>query len=539
MVSSVLHLLRPLRRWALCLAGGLLLSGCGRELQRADLVFLNGAEPESLDPALITGQPEGRIVYALFEGLTHFNAAGEAVPGVAERWEISPDGRVYTFYLRPDARWSNGDPVTAEDFVGSWRRVLLPETGADYASQLYYIRNAKEFNEGKITDFSKVGVRSLGPAVLEVSLENPTSFFLDLCAFATLAPVHLPTVERYGDDWIKPGKLVGNGAFTLAEWRINDRLRLAKSPTYWNRAKVGMNTVDALPTSSATTAFNFYSTGQVDLLIDKGLVPNQILDDLRKRPDFHSSPFLATYFLRFNVTKPPFNDPRVRKAISMVIDKKLLVEKITRAGEPPAGGIVPPGTGGTYESPRGLSYDPVGARALLAEAGYPEGRGFPLVRYLYNFSEANDAIAVEIQGMLKRELGIEMDPQRQEWKAYLRAMSSMDYDICRGSWVGDYNDPNTFLSIFVTGDGNNRTGWSNAAYDALIADAAREADPARRFAIFRKAEKLLVSEEAPVCPIYYFVGIQFYDAKRLGGVQANLLDEHPLSEMYWKTREKE
>jgi oligopeptide transport system substrate-binding protein len=532
--------LRRLRRWSLFLAGGLLLSllsGCSREFRRADLVFLNGAEPETLDPALITGQPEGRIVYALFEGLTHFNAAGEAVPGVAERWEISPDGRVYTFHLRPDARWSNGDPVTAADFVASWRRVLLPETGADYASQLYYIRNAREFNEGKFTDFSQVGVRALSPRVLEVTLVNPTSFFLDLCAFATLAPVHLPTVEKYGDDWVKPGKLVGNGAFTLQEWRINDRLRLAKSPTYWNRDHVGMKTVDALPTSSATTAFNFYSTGQVDLVIDKGLVPNMILDDLKKRRDFHTAPFLATYFLRFNVTKPPYNDPRVRKAISMVIDKKLLVDKITRAGEPPAGGIVPPGTGGNYDSPPGLPYNPEKARALLAEAGFPGGRGFPLVHYLYNSSDANEAIAVELKEMLKRDLGIELDLQRQEWKTYLRAMSAMEYDICRGSWVGDYNDPNTFLGIFVTGDGNNRTGWSNATYDALIDEAAREPDPDKRFAIFRKAEELLITGDSPIFPLYYFVGIQFYDSTRLGGVQANLLDEHPISEMYWKTGE--
>jgi len=527
------------RRLLLCLAGGLLLAGCGRELRRADLVFLNGAEPESLDPALITGQPEGRLVYALFEGLTRFDSAARVVPGVAERWEISPDGRVYTFHLRDGARWSNGEPVTADDFLASWRRVLTPETGADYASQLYPIRNAKRFNEGELTDFSQVGVRVLNPRVLEVTLENPTSFFLDLCAFATLAPVHLPTVERYGDDWIKPGRIVGNGAFTLAEWRINDRVRLAKSPTYWGRDRVKMKTVDALPMSSATTAFNFYSTGEVDLLIDKGLVPNQILDDLKKRPDIHIAPFLATYFLRFNVTKPPFDDVRVRKALSMVVDKKLLVEKITRAGEPPANGIVPPGTGGDYASVEGLPYDPAKARQLLADAGFPGGRGFPLVRYLYNYSEANEAIAVEIKGMWKRELGVELDLQRQEWKAYLRAMSAMDYDVCRGSWVGDYNDPNTFLGIFVTGDGNNRTGWSNPAYDGLIAEAAREADPQTRFAVFRRAEELLITGDAPVFPIYYFVGIQFYDADKLGGIQANLLDEHPISEVYWKTPDGE
>ena len=514
----------------------LLLAGCGAPFQRADLVFLNGAEPETLDPALITGQPEGRVAGALFEGLTTFNAAAQAVPGVAERWEISPDRRVYTFHLRPDARWSNGDPVTATDFLRSWRRTLAPETGSEYASQLYHVRNGRAFNQGELTDFSQVGIRVLDPATLEVTLENPTPYFLDLCAFTTLLPVYLSSVERFPEDWTKPGRLVCNGAYTLTEWRINDRIRLTKNPRYWNRDHVAMKTVDVLPISKANTAFNFYASGQADLMMDKGLVPNQLLDELRKRPDFHAAPFLGTYFLRFNCTRPPFDNARVRRAFALVIDKPLLVEKITRAGEKPAGSLTPPGTGG-YEPPPGLVRDPEQARALLAQAGYPGGKGFPRISYLYSEGELNEALAVEIQGMLRRELGVELDLQRQEWKVYLRSMSSLDYDLCRASWVGDYNDPNTFLGCFVTGDGNNRTGWSNATYDRLVAEAAREPDPARRFAHFREAEHLLVLQDAPICPLYYYVGIQFYDGARLGGLQANLLDEHPLKAMDWKQPE--
>ena len=521
------------------LLAGLLLTSCGRSFPDAsvpiDLTFLNGAEPETLDPALITGQPEGRLANALFEGLTSFNAAGKAIPGVAERWEISPDGRVYTFHLRPDARWSNGDRVTAGDFVRSWRRTLAPDSGSEYASQLFYLRNGRAFNEGKLTDFSRVGVKAPDAGTVVVTLENPTSYFLDLCAFVTLQPVPVDTVLKFGDDWIKPGKLVGNGAFMLVDWRVNDRIVLRKNPHYWNRDHVAMRGIRVLPISKANTAFNFYAAGQADLMMDKGLVPNQLLDRLKERPDFHAAPFLGTYFLRFNCVRPPFKDARVRKAFALVTDKALLVKKITRAGEPPAGSLVPPGTAG-YEPPPGLERDVPRARALLAEAGYPGGKGFPRIGYLYSEGELNEGLAVELQGMFRRDLGVEVELRRQEWKVYLRSMSRLDFDLCRASWVGDYNDPNTFLSMFVTGDGNNRTGWSNPHYDALIADAARELDRNRRFDLFRKAERLLVSEEAPICPLYFYVGIQFYDGTRLGGIEANLLDEHPLKTMFWKTR---
>ncbi len=509
------------------------LAGCGRSFERAELVFVNGAEPESLDPALITGQPEGRIVNALFEGLTTFGPDGKPQPGVAERWEISPDRLTYTFYFRDDARWSNGDPVTTADFVGSWKRTLTPATGSDYASQLYFIRNAQPFHEGKLDDFSQVGVRALDARTLEVCLDNPTAFFLDLCAFVTLAPVHLATVEAHGDNWTKPGYLVSNGAYVLKEWKINDRIRLEKNPYYWNRANVAMESVDCLPISNANTAFNFYSNGQADLMLDKGLVPNQLLDELKGRKDFHSAPFLGTYFIRFNCTRPPFDDARVRKAFSLVINKKLIVEKITRAGEPVAGSIVPPGAGG-YEPPPGLTRDVEAARELLAQAGFPGGDDFPRISYLYSEGSANEAIAVELQAMFARDLGIRVDLHRQEWKVYLSSMSRVDYDFCRSTWVGDYNDPNTFLSLFVSGNGNNRTGWTSPRYDALIADAAKEPDVEARKAIFREAEHLLISEEAPICPLYFIVGIQFYDADRLGGIEVNMLDEHPIKAMYWK-----
>jgi len=369
---------------------------------------------------------------------------------------------------------------------------------------------------------------------LQVTLENPTPFFLDLCAFPTLFPVHAATVRRYGDDWIKPGKIVSNGPYTLAEWRINDRIRLVKNPRYWDAAHVALGTVDMLPVSNSNTALNFYLTGVAGLLIDKGLVPVSLVTELRKRPDFHTAPFLGTYFMRFNCTRPPFNDARVRKAFALVVDKELLVNKITRQGEPPASGFVPPGAGG-YSSTVNLPRDPELARKLLAEAGYPGGRNFPHVTYLYDDKEVSEKIAIELQGMFSRELGIDAGLLKQEWKVYLNSMDRIDYDLCRSSWVGDYADANTFLNMFVTGDGNNDTGWSNAAYDRCIAAAGREADVQKRFDIFQEAEKILVHDEAPVCPLYYYVGIQLYDSGRIGGIQANLLDEHPIKTMYRKS----
>ena len=513
------------------------LAGCHSVRRHADLVFVNAAEPETLDPQLLTGQPEMRIATAVFEGLLRRNATGHVEPGIAESWEISPDKLTYTFHLRANAYWSDGRPLTAHDFVGSWERALRPSTAAQYAYQLYPIKNAQAYNEGKITDFSKVGVSAPNDRTLIVHLANSTPYFLDLCAFSTLFPVPLTVIAKWGDNWIKPQHIVSDGAYLLTEWRLNDVIRLTKNPRYWDAAHVAMRTIDALPIANANTAFNYYETGEVDLLLDKGLVPIELIDVLRKRADFHSAPFLGTYFIRFNVKRPPFNDPRVRKAIALVINKKLLVEKITRAGEKPASSLVPPGCGDDYQSPPGLQRNDEEARKLLAAAGYPGGKGFPLISYLYNGAADSDRlIAIEIQKMLHDQLGITMELRGQEWKVYLNSLETLDFDFARSSWVGDYDDPNTFLNMFVTNGGNNETGWSNATYDQLIAAAAKEPDPQKRNAIFRNAEKMLVSDDAVVCPLYYYSGIEFYNGKKLGGIESNLLDEHPLRTMFWKKK---
>jgi oligopeptide transport system substrate-binding protein len=519
------------------LAGALLADGCGRSAGRADFVFVNGAEPETLDPHIVTGQPEIRIAESLFEGLTSRDGAGHIVPGIAERWEISPDGRTYTFHLR-DAVWSNGDPLTSADFLASWQRALDPATASGYADFYSYIVNAEAYNAGTLKDFSQVGVTAPDAHTLKVTLNYPTPFFLDICAFSTLAPVHLASLRQWGNDWLKPGKLVSDGPYTLAAWRINDRVVLQKNSRYWNAAHVAFNRIDALSIQSPATAFNLFYSGVVDLTMDKSMVPAFFIDVLRTKPYYHAHTILGTYFYRFNVTRKPFDDPRVRRALALAIDKRRIVERITRAGEEPAGSLTPPGFTG-YEAPPGLGYDPAKARALLAEAGYPGGQGFPAASILYSATGAQNAqIATEIQAIWRENLGIEVDLRAQEWKVYLNSLAGLDYAIGQSSWVGDYPDPNTFLDCFVTGRGNNRTGWSSPAYDGLLADARREADPVRRMAILHQAEALLVDEAAPVIPLYYYVGVSLYHDGQLGGFQASPLDEHRLADLYWIARPK-
>jgi oligopeptide transport system substrate-binding protein len=511
-----------------------LLASCSAERERADLVFINGAEPESVDPAVVTDQASMRISASLFEGLCRVNVEGKSEPAVAERWDISADKKEYTFHLRSGLTWSNGEAVTATDFVRSWQRVLEPKTGADYASQLYVIKNARAYNEGAITDFTQVGVRTVDDRTLRVTLENPTPYFLDLCAFITFAPVNLPTLEQHGSAWIKPEHLVGNGAYTLEEWLLDDRIVLKKNPRYWDAANVRMRSVEIMPVSDPNTALNYFLTGQVDLMMDKGTVPVSLVSRLKKEPWFHTGPFLGTWFIRFNVTKPPFDNPLVRQAFSLAIDKRRITEKITNLGERTAGAIVPPGAGQDYQPPLGLDYDPAKARELLARAGFPEGKGFPLVEYLYIPLLVERNIAVELQAMWQQNLGVTVNLAKQEQKNWLASMRTLGYQMTRSSWVGDYNDPNTFLEMFTSASGNNRTGWKSAAYDELIAAAAREPNVARRNAIFQDAERQLISAESVILPVYYYVGVQFYHAERLGGVQPNLIDDHPFRCMYWK-----
>jgi oligopeptide transport system substrate-binding protein len=507
-------------------------TGCLRSERRADLVIINGAEPESLDPHLVTGQADGRVVQAMFEGLARYDhVTGLPIPGLAERWEISADGRVYTFLLRTNAAWSTGTPITAEDFIWSWKRALDPATACEYAGVLFYLKNGEAFATGKLKDFGQVGVRAEGARTLRVELEGPTPFFLDLCCFQPYAVLPRQMIERHGDRWLHARPFMASGAYALESWRLNDRIRLRKNPCYWDAAHTGSEVVDLLPCVSPATALNLYETGAADIVWDKELVPPDLIDALKQRPDFHVYDFPGVYFYRYNVTKKPFDDPRVRQALVMAIDKQRLVQRITKGGEKVATGVSPPGlANGTnlYHRPEGLPYAPSEARRLLAEAGYPNGRGFPAFQYTFNTQESHRKIAVEMRQMWQRELGITVELRQLEWKTYLRAQFMLDYDLVRSSWIGDYNDPNTFLDLFMSDNPNNRTGWRNARYDATLRQANSQTDPARRERLLQAAELILVREEAPIAPLFFYVGMEYYDPNKITGIHPNIRAEHPL-----------
>ncbi|MFI0347599.1 MAG: peptide ABC transporter substrate-binding protein [Chthoniobacterales bacterium] len=508
------------------------ITACQKSNNRADLIIINGAEPESLDPAIVTGQPDGRVVSELFEGLLRFNRKGEVEPGVDSSWKISADQQTYTFYLRPDAKWSDGKDIRAQDFVNSWRRTLQPETGSAYSYQLFVVKGAEDFFTGKEKKFSKVGVSSLDDHTLQVTLAEPTLYFLYLCAYTTLFPVRIDLINRVGDNWVKPEEIICNGPYKLIEWRLNDKIRLERNPFYWDVANVHLKSIDLLPISQPNVAYNFYAAGQADLSFAE--VPLSLLHELKKGNDFHSAILLGVDFIRFNCTKVPCSDVRVRKALALCIDQKRIIKKLSDAI--PAESFLPSGIAG-YQPALGIGYNPQRARELLAEAGYPAGKDFPLTTYLYNETEITEAIAVELQAAWKKELGISVLLAHQEWKVFLSSLKNRDYTLARSSWVGDYPDPNTFLDLFTSESGNNRTGWKSKTYDNLMQQASRELEPKKRFEFFQQAEKILIDEEVPIVPLFFYTAIQLYDPKRLGGIEGNLLNRHPLREIYKITKQ--
>ena len=520
---------------------GLMISGCGHRDPPADVTIINGNEPESLDPHIVTGVSELRLVKSLFDGLVKLEPRNATpVPALAARWEISPDGRVYTFQLRTNAVWSTGESITSEDVLWSWFRALNPGTAGDYAGQLFYIKGAEDWYNGKLKDRSQVGIRALGARTVQVELNSPLAFFLELCSFPTLAVVPRQAIEKHGDRWLHAQPLPTSGAFTLEAWRVNDKVRLRRNPLYYDVANTASEIIDVLPVGSPNTALNLYETGVADIVWDKDLVPTELMDVLVKRPDFHSFTYLGTYFYRFNVTKAPFSDARVRRAFALATDKHRIINKLTKGAEIPATNFVPAGVA-NYLGASGLKSDPEGARKLLAEAGFPGGKGFPRTTYTF-FSASGGAklhgkVGVELQQMWRDVLGVEIELRQIERKVFYSSQSKLDYDISTSSWIGDYNDANTFLDLFTSTSGNNRTGWKNPRYDQLIRDANLQTDLKQRAELFRAAEVILIAEDPPIVPLYFYAGFNYYNGDKIGGIWPNILDEHPMQYIYKKSRE--
>jgi oligopeptide transport system substrate-binding protein len=494
------------------------------------LLLGNGAEPKGLDPQLVTGVTEHNILASLLEGLVNEDPKDlHPVPGVAESWDLSDDGRTYTFHLRADAKWSNGEPVTASDFVFSYQRILSPGLAAEYAYMLYPLVNAKAFNEGKVTDFAQVGAKAIDDRTLVLKLTDPVPYFLQLLNHYSWWPVHPATILKFGkiDDpqtpWTRPENFVGNGPFVLKSWQPNQKIVVERSPTYWDAKKVKLNGIEFLAIDSAETEERAFRNGQVH--ITSTVPPHRVPVYQEKEPDLiRIDPYLGTYFYRFNCTHKPLDDPRVRRALAMTINRAQICRAILKSGQKPALCLTPPGTNG-YVCESHLTEDAEQSKTLLAEAGYPNGAGFPELRLLYNTSETHKDIAEAIQQMWKSTLGIQISLENQEWKVYLDSMKRMDYDVARASWIGDYNDPNTFLDMWITDGGNNRTGWSNADYDRFIAQAAAERDPPKRLGVFQQAEALLV-DDMPIAPIYFYVHTMLIRPS-VKGWNPTILDHHP------------
>ncbi|MFL6870813.1 MAG: peptide ABC transporter substrate-binding protein [Candidatus Azotimanducaceae bacterium] len=492
------------------------------------LHYGNGAEPQGIDPHLVTGVPESHIVRALFEGLAVKNPITlEPEPGVAERWEISPDGTVYTFFINPQAKWSNGEPVTASDYVWSWERALHPETGSLYAYMLFPVVNAEKFASGAIDDFAEVGIKSLDAKTLRISLNAPTPYFLQLMDHYSTFAVHPETVLKFGGMsdrftlWTRPENIVSNGAFTLKEWSLNRQIKVEKNPHYWDKSNVALEGVYFYPTENVVSEERMFRSEQLHVTqgIPLGKIPNYRA--VQNSP-YVQAPYLGTYYYLINTKKPPVDDVRVRKALSYSIDRDTLTRTVLRDTAIPAYSITPPDTLG-YNPPKLFSFDPEQARALLAEAGYPDGQGWPGLEITYNTNEDHRKIAVAVQQMWKDELGIDVSITNQEWKVYLNTVSQGEFQVARRGWIGDYVDANNFLDLFLANGGNNNTGYANAEFDDIILNQApKAASREERYQLFFQAETMMM-QEMPIIPFYT------YTSKRLihpsvNGIYPNLMD---------------
>ena len=487
----------------------------------------NGAELADLDPHTTTGIPENNVQIALFEGLVAKDPKTlEIMPAVAERWEVSKDQLTYRFYIREQARWSNGDDLTAQDFVWSYQRALSPALANQYAYQLFVIKNAKAFNHGDIEDFSEVAVKALDTKILEIVLENPTPYFLSLLDHHSTFPVHTASIKKFGDlderatRWTRPGNLVGNGPFTLHEWKINRILKVKKNPLYWDHENVQLNEIHYHPIQNVVTEERMFRAGQLHKT--NSLMPNKI-DSYRdaKRSELKIHPYYGSYYYVFNTGKPPLDSVKVRLALSFAVDREAIVQKVMRGGELPAYALTPASDTG-YTPPKLHIFDPAKAKKLLADAGYPEGKGFPEIELLYNTQEQHKRVAVAIQQMWKKHLNINVAIYNQDWKVYLSSMKEGDFQIARRGWIGDYFDPNTFLDMFVSGSGHNQAQWANDDYDRLISKAGKTADRSQRMAMFYEAETLLMNE-APILPIYIYTS-KYLLADSVENWPSNIMD---------------
>jgi len=486
-----------------------LITGCGGNNKSAPattLRYVVGAEPETLDPRKSTGVPEGRIQANLFEGLTTYDAAGKLAPGTAEKWTMSPDSKVYTFTIRANAKWSNGAPVTAQDFEYTWKKTLDPTFASPYAQQLYFIAGAEAYNNGK-GSADQVGIKALNDNTLEVTLADPCPFFPAVVVHSAYYPVN-KKVDESNPKWAAdPATFVGNGPFNLKSWTHQSKIETIKNPNYWDTASVKLTQVDYLLTDDNSTALSMFDGGQADLVID-GLPPADI-KRLLKEGKMQAKPAIGNGYYSINITKAPFDNLKVRQAFSMAIDREAIVKNLDN-GYIAAYAFVPNGiadadANSDFRNVGGnlIKFDPTAAKKLLADAGYPDGKGLPPISLIYNTNDIHKAIAEMIQEMWKKNLGVDVTLENQEWKVFLNNRREGNFQIARDGWVGDYADPLTFLGLFQSANGNNDSQYKNLECDKALALSYTLQDPKARMQAFHDLEQKVVAEDASVAPLYF------------------------------------
>jgi len=511
----------------------LLLSSCQRETQveRANregiLLVGNSAEPKALDHQLVTGVIESKIITSLFEGLVadHPSKDDAAPPGAAASWEHNEQMTEWLFRLQPDGKWSDGVAVTAHDFVFAYHRLLHPDFAGPYAEMLYFIENAEDFNKAGITDFSQVGVEAVDDFTLRLKLREPVPYLPSLTRHYTWFPVPQHVILQHGKmtdrftKWSNLEHLVGNGPFKIKHWRFHDFIEVTRNPHHWNAAGVGLNGIRFFPIENPYTETRAFLSGQLHTTYQ---LPSDLIRSVKENHAHYlrQEPYVGTTFIRLNTTRPGLSDPRVRQALSLTLDREQICEHIME-GFMPAFSLTP--KMGSYEPEAKLGYDPEKARALLAEAGFPNGDGFPVFSLMIARPAAR-AGAEAIQAMWRKHLNIRVNIQNRDWGSYISAQQSLNFDMASAGWIGDYLDPTTFLNMWTAGNGNNNTGWSDPRYEALLREAALKAEPAERFALFREAEALLMDAQ-PVLPMSHFTR-NYLLRPEVKGWHPLLLDNH-------------
>lgn len=476
--------------------------------EKQTLVRNNGAEVQSLDPHKIEGVPESNVNRDLFEGLLVTDVDGHPAPGVAEKWE-NKDFKVWTFHLRKDAKWSDGTPVTAEDFVYSWQRLANPNTASPYASYLQYghIANIDDIIAGKkpVTD---LGVKAIDANTFEVTLSEPVPYFYKLLVHPSVSPVPKSAVEKFGEKWTQPANIVTNGAYKLKDWVVNERMVLERNPQYWDNAKTVINQVTYLPISSEVTDVNRYRSGEIDMTYNN--MPIELFQKLKKEipKEVHVDPYLCTYYYEINNQKAPFTDVRVRTALKLALDRDIIVNKVKNQGDLPAYSYTPPYTDGMkLVEPEWFKWSQEKrneeAKKLLAEAGYTADK--PLTfNLLYNTSDLHKKLAIAVASIWKKNLGVNVKLENQEWKTFLDTRHQGTFDVARAGWCADYNEPTSFLNTMLSDSSNNTAHYKSPAFDKIIAETLKVSDDAQRAELYAKSEEQLDKDSA-IVPVYYYV----------------------------------